>query len=262
MSDHPYLLANAATQAKDRFASLSALFDPTTFRHLEAVGIAGGWRCWEVGAGGPSVPAWMAGTVGPSGHVVATDIDTGWLGDVGTTFEVRTHDVANDEPPGEGFDLVHARLVLVHVPGRDAGLRNMVRALRPGGWLVLEDFDTALVAVACPEEATPAEQRANKIRLGFLELLTMRGVDAEYGRKLPRLLREAGLEAVDADAYFPVANPAGRLLEQANTAQVAEGFVTTGLATRDEINDHLASLAAGEFDIITPPLISAWGRKP
>jgi SAM-dependent methyltransferase len=175
---------------------------------------------------------------------------------------VRTHDVANDVPPSENFDLAHARLVLVHVPGRDAGLRNMVSALRPGGWIVLEDFDTALVTLACPEDSTPAEQRANKIRRGFLELLSKRGVDLEYGRKLPRLLREAGLEAVDADAYFPVANPACRLLEQANTAQVADGLVAMGLTTRDEINDHLASLAAGEFDVFTPPLISAWGRKP
>ncbi len=95
-----------------------------------------------------------------------------------------------------------------------------------------------------------------------MELLSKRGVDLEYGRKLPRLLREAGLEAVDADAYFPVANPACRLLEQANTAQVADGLVAMGLTTRDEINDHLASLAAGEFDVFTPPLISAWGRKP
>ena len=125
---------------------------------------------------------------------------------------------------------------------------------------MLEDFDTSLVTLACPQDATPAEQRANRIRRGFLELLERRGVDLEYGRKLPRLLRETGLEAVDADAYFPVANSAGRLLEQANTA-VAEGLVGMGLATLDEVNDHLASLAAGEFDVITPPLISAWGRK-
>jgi ubiquinone/menaquinone biosynthesis C-methylase UbiE len=260
--DHPYLLANSATQAQDRFTSLSALFDSTTFRHLEAVGLAPGWRCWEVGAGGAPVPARMASIVGPTGRVVATDIDTGWLEGAAATFEVLTHDVATDEPPGEDFDLVHARLVLVHVPGRDAGLRNMVRALRPGGWVVLEDFDPALMPLACLEESTPAEQRANKIRRGFRELLSKRGVDLEYGRKLPRLLREAGLESVEADAYFPVTKHACRILEQANTAQVAEGLVATALATRDEINDHLVSLAAGEFDPVTPPLISAWGQKP
>ena len=55
-----------------------------------------------------------------------------------------------------------------------------------------------------------------------MTLLASRGVDLEYGRQLPRLLREVGLEDVRADAYFPVSHPAARLLEQANTAQVAE----------------------------------------
>ena len=167
---------------------------------------------------------WQAPSV-PSGHVVATDIDTGWLGDVGTAFEVRTHDVANDEPPSEGFDLAHARLVLVHVPGREAGLRNMVSALRPGGWIVLEDFDTALVTLACPEELDAGRATREQDPSRLPASCSANGAwIAEYGRKLPRLLREAGLEAVDADAYFPVANPAGRLLEQANTAQVADGL--------------------------------------
>jgi SAM-dependent methyltransferase len=40
------------------------------------------------------------------------------------------------------FDLVHARLVLVHVPDRAAALATMVAALRPGGWLLVEDADT------------------------------------------------------------------------------------------------------------------------
>ena len=82
----------------------------------------------------------------------------------------------------------------------------------------------------------------------------------EYGRQLPRLLREVGLEDVRADAYFPVSHPAARLLEQANTAQVASGLISAGLATTAEIEDHLSALVAGEIDIATPPLVAAWGR--
>ena len=93
----PYLLSNVAAQAEDRFAALSALFDHTTFRHLDAVGIAPGWRCWEVGAGGLSVPGWMAGRVGSQGRVVATDIDTSWLAGDTPGIEVYVHDVGADE---------------------------------------------------------------------------------------------------------------------------------------------------------------------
>src|SRR5687768_16689965 len=92
---------------------------------------------------------------------------------------------------------------------------------------------------------------------GYYHLLAARGVDLEYGRKLPRLLHDGGLEAVAADAYFAVAHPASRLLETANTAQLATALVDGGWATRTEINDHVAALERDELDVATPPLISA-----
>jgi len=49
-----YLLDNQQTEAGRRFEALAALFDPTTFRHMERFGVGSGWRCWEVGAGGTS----------------------------------------------------------------------------------------------------------------------------------------------------------------------------------------------------------------
>src|SRR3954453_13258396 len=77
--DEGYLLDNRQVEAGTRFGALAELFDPSTFRHLRARGVGTGWRCWEVGAGGRSVPDWLAQHVGPSGHVLATDIDTSWL---------------------------------------------------------------------------------------------------------------------------------------------------------------------------------------
>lgn len=74
--DRGYLLDNRQTEAGQRFDALAELFDPVTFRHLDALGLAAGWRCWEVGAGGPTVPARLAERVGPTGRVLATDIDT------------------------------------------------------------------------------------------------------------------------------------------------------------------------------------------
>jgi len=84
-----------------------------------------------VGAGGRSIPEALAAAVGPTGYVLATDINPVWLDPHGT-YEVRRHDIVADPPPGT-FDLVHARLVLVHVPDRAAALATMVAALRPGG---------------------------------------------------------------------------------------------------------------------------------
>ena len=173
-----YLLGNDAPEAMDRFTAFAMLFDPSTFRHMDALGLAAGWRCWEVGAGGTSVVAHLAARVGPRGQVVATDIDLSWAANAAApNVTIIEHDVAGEPPPGGPFDLVHARLVLVHVPERDVALANMVAALRPGGVLLVEDADPALQPRSCLEETGPEEVLANRLRRGFRHLLSERGVD-------------------------------------------------------------------------------------
>ncbi|MEU2356717.1 methyltransferase domain-containing protein [Streptomyces misionensis] len=257
-----YLLDNRQREAGERFDAFATLFDPTTFRHIEALGIEPGWRCWEVGAGGTSVVSWLAGKVGPAGRVVATDIDTSRLAPAGRPpVEIRVHDVGVQEPPGEGFDLVHARLVLVHVPDRDRALRSMIQALRPGGWLLIEDADPALQPLTCPDESGPEQRLANRLRQGFRGLLAERGADLGYGRRLPRLLREAGLHEVEGDGFFPMTSPACTALEAATVRQIRDRLIDAGLATAEEIEQHLANVEAGGMDLTTAPMISAWGRK-
>ena len=258
-----YLLDNSADEAAERFAALSELYDAVTFRHMAALGIGPGWRCWEVGAGGPSVPSWLAEQVGPTGSVLATDLDVRWCRtDASATYDVLQHDVARDEPPQDGFDLVHARLVLVHVPARAEALRRMVRSLRPGGVLLIEDFDPMLGPLACPDRAGAEHHRANRIREDFHDLLAERGVDLMFGRKLPRLLRENGLIDVGADGYVAIATDAARALEAANVRQVAAALASRGDVTQAEIDDHLRALAMAQIDVSMPPLVSTWGRKP
>ena len=261
MSVTEYLLDNRATAAGARFAALSALFDDNTQRHVDALGIGPGAYCWEVGAGGPTMPQLLGQRVGPGGHVLATDLDVSWIDRLPPVVDVRRHDIAADELPTGRFDLVHARLVLTHVPQRSRALRRMATALRPGGWLLIEDFDVALQPLACPDPRNDDEIRANRIRRGFIDLLVRRETDVRYGRTLPTQLREAGLVDVVADAYFPLAHSATARLEAANVIQVRDELVASGLATAEELDAHLAAVASGHLDLAVPPLVSAWGRR-
>jgi SAM-dependent methyltransferase len=262
-TDDGYLLDNQQSEAPRRFDALATLFDQSTFRHLERVGIGPGWRCWEVGAGGPSVVDWLVGRVGPGGQVLATDIDIDRItGTTAPNLELSRHDVGTDRPPPGGFDLVHARLVLVHVPERTRALASMVESLRPGGWLVVEDADPALQPRICPDEFGPEQRLANRVRQGFRTLMAERGADLAYGRTLPRRLREAGLVEVEADAYFPITSPACTLLEEATVEQIRDRLVSNGIATDEDIDLHLANVASGHLDLATSPMVSSWGRKP
>ena len=137
----------------------------------------------------------------------------------------------------------------------------MVSALRPGGWLVVEDFDVDFQPCATPDASTPQQYLANRIRAGFITLLAERGVDLELGRKLPRLFRQHGLVDVAADAYFPLALPAGAALDCSNVDQVRSGLIGLKVASNEEYDGYLAAAASGAMTSPRPPLVSAWGRR-
>jgi hypothetical protein len=259
-SDDGYLLDNAQAEAGARFDALSTLFDPSTFRHVEALGIEPGWRCWEVGAGGRSVPDWLASRVGTGGHVLATDLDVSWLpGEAG--YEVRRHDIGTDPVPEEKFDLVHARLVLVHVPQREQALRTLVRALKPGGWLLLEDADPALQPLLCPDESGPEQVLANRLRRGFRSLMAERGVDLAYGRNAPAAAARCGTGRRRGRRVLPDHRAGLHSAGAGNGGAGADRLVAGGLATEAEIDEHVTNVRTGRLDLATSPMVSAWGRR-
>ena len=261
MANEGYLLPNRDSGAARRLELLAELYDAWTFRHLEALGVQAGWRCWEVGAGGPSVSAWLAARVGEAGRVLATDLDTSLLIELPRNVEVRRHDVARDALLEGGFDLVHARLVLTHVPERAAALAVMVAAVRPGGWILIEDADPGLQPLACLQDGEAAE-RAQRIRRGFRALVEARGGDLAFGRTLPGRLRAAGLRHVRADAYLTLSQPACAALEAATVAMLRDALIAGGHTSAAELDTHLAGVAAGELDVAQPALVSAWGQRP
>ena len=257
-----YLLDNRQPEAGTRLTAISELFDPATFRILESTGVGSGWRCWEIGAGGPTVASWLAQRVGRTGSVLATDIDLSWMGDPGPGVTVRRHDVVADPLPPGPFDLIHARLLLVHLPDRIEIARSLVGLVRPSGWLVVEDADPALQPLACVDEHGPDQELANRVRTGFRSLLSGRGVDLSFGRTLPRMFRELGLLDVEAEAHFPVTSPASAVLERSTVEQTRSRLVVEGRVTDEDIDRHLANLAAGRLDVSTAPMVSTRGRRP
>jgi ubiquinone/menaquinone biosynthesis C-methylase UbiE len=175
-----YLLDNARKETSKRFDALSVLYDRDTIRHLENRGVSEGWSCLEVGGGGGSIAAWLAKRVGSAGSVLVTDVDPRYLEFLrAQNVEVRRHNIATDPLPERAFDLIHVRLVLMHVPEREQALARLVAALKPGGWLVDEEYDSASLLpdpIANPNEVFLETQR------GLMRLFDDRGVGRRWGR--------------------------------------------------------------------------------
>ena len=259
-----YVFDNAWQQERRRLDALETIWDPWTFRQLEAVGVSDGWRCAEVGAGGGSVAAWLCRRAGPSGHVVATDLDTRLLDGVEEpNLEVRRHDVtAEDLEPG-AYDLVHARLLLEHLPGHEQALQRMLAALKPGGWLVIEEFDHGTFM---PDPGCNADQRAawNAWLAAFGCLAEGRGLDLAYGSRLFGLLRRLGLEAVAAEGYM-VAERGGsesRALLLLSVLKLRDALTATGAIDDRGVDRLIALLRDPAFSWTSQLMVSARGRRP
>ena len=257
-----YVLDNAAPQTPARFAALSDLYDETSIRHLRRIGVDRGWRCWEIGAGSGSISQWLCSQVGPNGSVLATDIDTRFLGQsVHTNLTVRRHDIALDPLPDQAFDLVHARLVLVHLPEREKVLDRMIAALKPGGWLLTEEFDS-LSQLPAPDRY-PCEA-ALKTAVAFRRVMTERGVDPGFGRALAGLLRTRGLESISAEGRMLMwpGGSVGTDLIKANFWQLRDAMLASDSITASEFEVDLARMDQPEFMMPSPVMWSVAARRP
>lgn len=128
-------------EERRRLELLEQCLDPITTRSLDAIGVEPGWRCLEVGGGGGSVTRMLCERVGPAGRVAAVDLDTRFLEEIRhENLDVFRQDVVAEGLPGTGFDLIHTRMLLVHLPTREKFLEELVAALRPGGWLLVEEL--------------------------------------------------------------------------------------------------------------------------
>ena len=265
----PYIFDNAAeAETAERFASLDALYNFRTFRFLETAGVGPGWHCLEVGGGSGSVATWMAKRVGPSGHVLVTDIEPRFIERSGqprpVNLEVRRHDISTDSLPETTFDLIHARLVLAHVPRREEALKKLFAALKPRGWLVIEEFSGRLIDRTIPTADSGDAERFTRMARALWHLLDERGFDAHWPGSLHGRLRAAGLTEVGMEGHLAVreGGSPGASLDAANFAQVRKEAVARGLVTDAEIDAVLARLDVSEFAVFSPVMFTAWGRAP
>jgi SAM-dependent methyltransferase len=251
-----YVFDNAAPQAPARLRALAEVFDPGTIRQLDARGIAEGWRCLEVGGGLGTMTTWLSARVGPHGSVLTTDIDTRHLDSLRlANVEIRRHDVVEDPLPTERFDLAYTRLVLEHVGDPARAIANMAQAVKPGGWVVIEDFEVTPIG---PDAELP------KTFLAMRQVIASVGVDQRFGRSMSRRLRSGGLEGVAAEGRVLLwsGSNAGTTLMRLNAEQLRDRILATGLVTEDQYAEDLKRIEDEEFELQAPTMWTAWGRRP
>jgi SAM-dependent methyltransferase len=275
----PYIFDNSDEREAERLAGIQAAWDAGTFRHLTHLGVGEGWRCLEVGAGAGSVARWLCQQVGEKGSVLATDINTALMDGLDLpNLEVRRHDIQSEELPRGEFDLVHCRLVLMHLPVREEALRRMADALAPGGWMLIEDISFAGTGSATRRGSATFWSLIAPLRA----MLRAHGADVSFGRRLPVLFNRLGLTEVGAEGRVVVLVGGSegnawvlptleriqdRLTggEQQEPSKVRAAFERVP-ALRRTVERQLTRLqqllADPEFAFHCPAMVATWGRRP
>lgn len=177
-----------------RLSQLNDLLNEGSIRELR---LQGGESILDLGCGTGQLTRRMAAAAGPRGRVVAIDRSTQQLEqarrltDPGEPIEYRAGDVlALDLAESEwgSFDVAHTRFLLEHLPDPLLVVRAMVRAVKPGGRVLLEDEDHEILRLWPEPDGFVETWEA------YIESYRRAGNDPHVGKRMIELLRRAGAE--------------------------------------------------------------------
>ena len=222
---------------RERLRVLSHVLQGGTLNFLDRVGLRPGMACLDVGCGGGDVTRELARRVGSAGRVVGLDMDLTQLEIVRAeaaaqnimNIDYRVADVG--DPPSDlgAFDFVYTRFLLCHLKQPGAALTWMVRCLKPGGILAIEDC--AFTGHFC-YPPSPAFDRYVEL---CGEVMRRRGGDPGIGLKLPQMITDSTpfrWQAVIRWAYLANRNAAARWRRTRLAAAIANASIGS-VMTRD-----------------------------
>jgi ubiquinone/menaquinone biosynthesis C-methylase UbiE len=164
---------------------------------LERIALAPGEAVLDVGCGPGTDVFDMVELVGPAGRLVGLDASEVMIAEarrrakelhVPITFEVG--EVQALPFPDGTFDVCRTERLLEHLPDAERALTEMVRVTRPGGRILVFDFDWDTMIIDHPDKETTRTivlSYSDSIRNGWI------------GRQLPRLFKEQHLEVLSID---------------------------------------------------------------
>lgn len=268
--DGHYVMGRTSAEYQ-RLRRQAQALEPSTAALLDRVGLKAGMHCLDVGCGPGEVMRLMGQRVGSAGQVVGIDLDAGLgneaVGILRATGESQFEFIGGDiheigSIPGAPFDLVYARLVLIHSPNPQALLRAMYRWVKPGGYLVVQDYDFRTL------DAYPRSEPIEAFRRVFQCVFERVGLDTQIGQKLPWHFVEAGLGTPDGGDVSGVLTSMEQSWEM--VAAVYQSILPLALKldiiTTTESEQFFRQIeeaaGLGYHAVLWPLLLGAWKCKP
>jgi SAM-dependent methyltransferase len=204
--DYKYLLGDAAREAS-RLRAQARLWDPVSRRLFDRVGVGPGWKVLEIGPGQGSLHLELRRRV--RGPVDAVERSTAFAArlqrlaarDGYGDGRFWTTNLQDADLPANHYDLIFARWVFLFLPEPLAHLKQLARALTPGGRIAIQDYhrNTFTLIPQPPEwgDFLEADRR----------FFASQGGNASIGCLLPALLESARLQLEGIEATVLSGHP-------------------------------------------------------
>jgi ubiquinone/menaquinone biosynthesis C-methylase UbiE len=266
----PDYVLGASNIERERLLKQCELFKPHASQMLDQIGVGADWWTIDVGCGPLGILDLLAERTGAGAEVIGLERDPNML-EFGhelmaerglDSVRLIQGDARQTGMPASSFDLAHARLLLVNVPEPEGVVSELARITRPGGWVASEEVDW--ISWVC-DPIHPAWQRLIDINA---EIWRKRGMDVNVGRRLPRLLKDAGLTDIQWRAHAPVFGHRDSdqylllaFSEINRTEMIEKNYV--GEAEYNELTSSLRAHLEDPGTFVTWSMFyQAWGRKP
>ena len=259
LGDSPAEIQHLLQQAEVYAGEAAELFD--------LIGVHPGDAAIDVGCGVLGVVHLLAERVGSSGVVVGLDreprmVESGqqFAEQHGLTVQFIEADATATGLPDHSFDLVHARTLLLNVQNPQEIVAEMARITKPGGVVVVQEPD------ASSWHCDPPHPTFDILRAAILNAYRRTGKDFSIGRRIGRVLRQAGLQEVRVRVTARVTHSGDyyQVFLLTIAGLVRDVIAQAGELTADEFDSYAAALRAHleAPDTITcqPLMWQAWGR--
>jgi SAM-dependent methyltransferase len=265
-NDVRYMFDNDTPEAAQQVKLLADILDDHTLTVLENIDVPQDGRCLDLGAGAGTVSHWMADDLVTSGHVDVLDLNPRHIA-AHDRISVVTGDVTTHPFDDGQYDLIHARLLFMHLADREQVLARVAKALKPGtGVLVVSDWDTRHLddmIVRASVEVADAFLAFQNTLIGIGEAA---GMDSGWARRIPAVMADAdlaGLVGVTAQTYNRVwvGGTAGLLLHACNSRQKEKELLEAGM-TLEQLDTLRTAMADPDVWAWHWPMHTAIGVRP
>jgi tRNA A58 N-methylase Trm61 len=254
----------------ERLRRQSEILEPITGSVLDRVGLSTGMSRLDLGCGSGEVMRLMALRVGPTGRVVGIDVDAKLGRETLSVLKNKGYQQCSfvegkvedlEQIVSDRFDLVFARLLLLHLDDPVLELQKMYGRVRPGGRIVVQDYYFPTM-----DSYPVASEVLDEFKKVFFGVYDKEGREIRMGIKLPGFFIKAGIGPPDGTDVTGFLHPprVGAKMIAAVYRSVLPLALKHGITTQERSGwffEEMQKLEGADCYILSPSLISAWRQK-